>query len=205
MKTIVLATSNPHKVAEMEPTLQAHGFEVRLQTEFFAEQVEEDGAGFIENALKKARFASSKTGLPAIADDSGLQVAHLDGAPGVYSARFANLSTGKLENASDQANREKLLAALQGLSSFKDRQANYFCAVVYVAHAEDPTPKIGFGTWQGDIVTEARTQYGIGYDPIFWVSSELRVASEVSLERKAQVSHRAQALRAVLNQLKQAE
>jgi len=205
MSTIVLATSNQHKVAEMKPALRAHGFDVRLQTEFFSEQVEEDGAGFIENALKKARFASAKTGLPAIADDSGLQVDYLDGAPGIYSARFANLSTGLEQNASDEDNCKKLLEALQGLSSFKDRQASYFCAMVYVAHADDQTPLVGFGKWQGDILTERRTQHGIGYDPVFWVPSELRVASEVTLERKAQVSHRAQALRAVLNQLKQAE
>lgn len=198
MNTIVLATSNPHKVAELKTPLMQHGFDVRLQTEFFSEQVEEDGLSFVENALKKARYASEKTGLPAIADDSGLQVAYLNGAPGIYSARYA--ASDNCENASDVDNMHKLLQALEGVP-FKHRQASYFCAVVYVRHATDPTPLIGIGEWHGEILMEVRTTYGIGYDPIVWVPSEVRSASEVTQERKSQISHRAKALRSVLSQL----
>jgi XTP/dITP diphosphohydrolase len=198
MNTIVLATSNPHKVAELKKPLIQHGFDVRLQTEFFKEQVEEDGLSFIENALKKARYASEKTGLPAIADDSGLQVAYLNGAPGIYSARYAASDSG--ENASDADNMHKLLQALEGMP-YKQRQASYFCAVVYVKNATDPTPLIGIGEWHGEILMEVRTTYGIGYDPIMWIPSEVRSASEITQERKSQISHRAKALRSVLSQL----
>lgn len=199
MNTLVLATANPNKVAELRPPLQEQGFLVKLQTEFFSDQVEEDGLSFIENALKKARFASAKTGLPAIADDSGLQVAALGGKPGIYSARYAQ--SGQNGQADEQANVQKLLAELGNLP-VKQRQATYICAVAFVAHAKDETPLIGYGTWQGDILNAPRTSHGIGYDAIFWLPSELKTASEVPLARKLQVSHRAQAMAQVLQQLK---
>jgi XTP/dITP diphosphohydrolase len=198
MNTLVLATSNPHKVAELEPILHQHGFQVHPQTAFFSEQVEEDGASFIENALKKARYASEKTGLPALADDSGLEVDYLQGQPGIFSARYAQTYAG--QSVSDATNRQKLLAALEGLA-FKDRKARYYCAVVYVSRADDPTPIIGTGVWQGEILMEERTPYGVGYDPIMWIPHHVRAASEISAEVKSQVSHRAQALQQVLAQL----
>lgn len=198
MNQLILATSNPHKVAELTPALQQYDFHVRPQTEFFSEQVEEDGASFIENALKKARFASQKTGLPALADDSGLLVDYLQGQPGLFSARYAQ--TGAGQKVDDQTNRQKLLAALDGLA-FKDRKAHYYCAVVYVQSVDDPTPIIGTGIWHGEILMEERTTYGVGYDPIMWIPAHVRAASEINAAVKAKVSHRAQALQQVLAQL----
>ncbi len=194
MNTLVLATGNPHKVAEIQPLLQMKGFNVRLQTEFFSEQVEEDGLSFLENALKKARYASLKTGLPALADDSGLEVEALNGEPGIYSARYSEGYQG--HSASDTLNNMKLLEELQGLP-YSQRKANYFCAMVLVRHANDPKPIVGFGYWQGEILTEIKADYGIGYDPILWMPQYLKVAADISLEVKNQVSHRAQAFNEV--------
>lgn len=202
MSQIVLATGNPHKVREIKPLLDAAGFDFRLQTEFFSEEVHEDGHSFIENALKKARFASAKTGLPAIADDSGLQVDYLKGKPGIYSARFAE--TLGFQKSTEQKNTRQLLKQLNGLT-LKDRKANYICVVVYIEHEHDEVPLIGLGTWHGDILTEPRTQHGIGYDPVVWIPSELKAASEVPLERKLKISHRAQAIQSVIQQIKQKE
>lgn len=202
MSTIVLATANPDKVEELSTPLRLNGFDIKLQTEFFSEQVVEDGLSFIENALKKARFASAKTGLPAIADDSGLQVDALNGRPGIFSARFAE--TLGIDESSEEENTRQLVKALEGFP-LRDRKANYICAVVYVVHENDETPLIGIGTWHGDILTEPRTQYGIGYDPVMWIPSELKAASEVPLERKLKINHRAKAMDSVINQIKQRE
>ncbi|WP_040727296.1 RdgB/HAM1 family non-canonical purine NTP pyrophosphatase [Thiomicrorhabdus sp. Kp2] len=202
MTTIVLATANPDKVEELSTPLRLNGFNIKLQTDFFTEQVVEDGLSFIENALKKARFASAKTGLPAIADDSGLQVDALNGRPGIFSARFAE--TLGLGESSEEENTRQLVKALEGLP-LRNRKANYICVVVYVAHENDETPLIGIGAWHGDILTEPRTQYGIGYDPVMWIPSELKAASEVPLERKLKISHRAQAMESVIKQIKQRE
>lgn len=199
MNTLVLATGNPNKVPELREPLKLHGFDVRLQTEFFSESVEEDGLSFVENALKKARYASAKTGLPAVADDSGIHVPFLNGKPGIFSARYA--ATEGNPRPTELENMYKLLKDLEG-QPLRNRHAHYVCAVVYVAHAQDELPLIGIGTWHGDILTEPRTDYGIGYDPVMWIPSELRAASEVSLERKLEVSHRAVAMNKVLTQLK---
>ena len=187
MTAIVLATGNPHKVKEIAPFLASAGFDVKLQTDFFTEEVVEDGLSFVENAIKKARFASAKTGLPAIADDSGLEVDALDGQPGIYSARYAS---GPLCDTTDDQNVQKVLDELGDLP-YKDRTARYSCVVVYVEHAQDPMPIIGFGHWYGEILKQRRTHFGIGYDAIFWVPSLVKSLSEIPLEVKAQIGHRA--------------
>jgi len=198
MNNIVLATGNPHKVQELAPLLKDAGYNVKLQTDFFADEVEEDGLSFVENALKKARFASAKTGLPAIADDSGLEVDILNGQPGIYSARYADDYDG---DTTDEQNVQKLLAELGNLP-YKDRTARYSCVVVYVEHAEDPMPIIGFGHWYGEILTERRTDYGVGYDPVFWVPKLVKTLSEVPVEVKNKISHRSKAIQQVLETLK---
>lgn len=197
MSLIVLATGNPNKVVEIEPLLNAAGYQTKLQTDFFSDEVEEDGLSFVENAIKKARFASAKTGLPAIADDSGLEVDALGGQPGIYSARYASDHTGM---TTEQQNLQKVLDELGDLP-YKDRTARYSCVVVYVDHADDPMPIIGFGHWYGEILKEPRTDHGIGYDPIFWVPKLVKTLSEVPLEVKNQISHRAKAIHQVLEQL----
>jgi XTP/dITP diphosphohydrolase len=201
MTTIVLATGNPHKVTEIEAALAPYDFTIKRQTDFFSEEVEEDGLSFIENAIKKARYASKKTGLPALADDSGLEVDILNGQPGIYSARYAEGYLG--QPASDCLNAQKLLDDLKGLP-YKDRKACYYCAMVFVRHALDPVPIIGTGQWCGEILMEPRTDYGVGYDPIMWMPDYIKSAAEIPLEIKNKVSHRAQALQSVLNQLQQA-
>ena len=197
MSVIVLATGNPHKVREIEPLLRSAGFDVKLQTDFFSDEVVEDGLSFVENAIKKARFASKKTGLPAIADDSGLEVDALDGKPGIFSARYAN---NHLCETTEEDNLQKVLDELGDLP-YKDRTARYSCVVVYVEHAEDPMPIIGFGHWYGEILKERRTSFGIGYDPIFWVPQLVKTLSEVPLEVKNKISHRAKAIKQVLEAL----
>lgn len=197
MSLIVLATGNPNKVVEIEPLLNAAGYQTKLQTDFFSDEVEEDGLSFVENAIKKARFASAKTGFPAIADDSGLEVDALGGQPGIYSARYASDHTGM---TTEQQNLQKVLDELGDLP-YKDRTARYSCVVVYVDHADDPMPIIGFGHWYGEILKEPRTDHGIGYDPIFWVPKLVKTLSEVPLEVKNQISHRAKAIHQVLEQL----
>ncbi len=201
MTSIVLATGNPHKITEIEAALAPYDFKIKRQTDFFSEEVEEDGLSFIENAIKKARYASEKTGLPALADDSGLEVDILNGQPGIYSARYAEGYLG--QPASDYLNAQKLLDDLKGLP-YKDRKACYYCAMVFVRHALDPVPIIGTGQWCGEILMEPRTDYGVGYDPIMWMPDYIKSAAEIPLEVKNRVSHRAQALQSVLNQLQQA-
>jgi XTP/dITP diphosphohydrolase len=197
MKSIVLATGNTHKVREIQPRLVELGYSVFSQTEFFKEEVEEDGLSFIENAIKKARFASQKTGMPALADDSGLEVDVLGGKPGLYSARYALSTVGE---KSDHHNLLKLLEDLKEVPQV-NRQARYCCAMAYVESAEDAMPIIGVGVWHGDILTERRTGSGIGYDDVFWVPQYFKTVSEIPDEIKHSVSHRAKALEAVIHQL----
>lgn len=197
MKEIVLATGNPHKVRELAPMLVSAGYTVRLQTDFFTDEVEEDGLSFVENALKKARFASKRTGLPALADDSGLEVEALNCRPGILSARYAADESGE---STDDQNLQKVLDEL-GDRPHQARTARYSCVVVYVEHALDPMPIIGFGHWYGDILKERRTRYGVGYDPVFWVPSLVKTLSEVSIEVKNKIGHRAKALHQVLETL----
>ena len=192
MQTWVLATNNKGKLAELLALLP--GINVRAQGEFFQAEAEETGLSFIENALIKARFAAHKTGLPAIADDSGIEVNALNGQPGIYSARYAGVG------ATDMDNLQKLLAELHDVAA-DQRQASYYCAMVYVRHAQDPTPIIGLGRWQGQILRAPQGTGGFGYDPIFYLPDYQCTAAQLAPELKNQISHRAQALRALVAQL----
>jgi len=169
---------------------------VRPQGEFGVTDAEETGLTFVENAILKARHASSHTGLPAIADDSGLEVDALNGAPGIYSARYAG------SGASDQANLEKLLAALQDVPEAQ-RSARFQCLLVYLRHAGDPTPLICQGTWEGRILFTPRGEYGFGYDPVFHVPTHDCSSAELAPELKNSLSHRGQALRKLVAALPQ--
>lgn len=198
MKTVVLATGNPGKLKEMQQILAPQGFEVKAQADFFTEEVVEDGLSFIENAIKKARFASEKTGLPAIADDSGLEVEALMGRPGIFSARYSEGYQG--QPASDAHNNQKLLDELKDMPD-DQRKACYYCAMVYVAHAEDPTPKIGLGQWCGQVLTAPQGENGFGYDPLIYFADQQCTAAQLSKSQKNQISHRARALQALIAQL----
>lgn len=197
MKDIVLASSNKGKVREINQVLAGLDMVVRPQGEFDVIDAEETGLTFVENAILKARNAAQHTGLPAIADDSGLEVDALAGAPGIYSARFAG------EGASDQANLEKLLDALQGTPE-ENRTARFQCLMVYMRHANDPTPLICQGSWEGRILTAARGSNGFGYDPVFYVPTHDCSSAELPAETKNQLSHRGQALRKLVSALQQA-
>jgi len=195
MQKVVLATGNAGKVRELASLLNDFGLDVVAQTELNVESVEETGLTFIENAILKARHAAKVTGLPAIADDSGLAVDVLGGAPGIYSARYAG------EDASDQQNLEKLLVALKDVPDDK-RQAQFHCVLVYMRHAEDPTPLVCHGSWPGVMTREAAGNSGFGYDPIFFVPDAGKTAAELSREEKIAVSHRGQALKLLLEALR---
>lgn len=194
---IVLATGNQGKVVEMQQTLQNFGFEVVPQSEFNIPEAIEDGLTFVENALKKARHACKHTGLPAIADDSGLEVDALQGAPGIYSSRYAQDDT--IEAGNDEANNKKLLVALE---NEPDRSARFQCVIVYLKHVNDPTPLISQGTWEGQIAKSPAGSNGFGYDPLFYVPSVQQHAAELSAQSKKQLSHRGQALAALKIALK---
>jgi len=178
--------------------LQELGFEVIPQSEFNIPEAVEDGLSFVENALKKARHACAQTGLPAIADDSGLEVDALDGAPGIYSSRYSQ-DSGIEANSTAQANNIKLLHTLKNT---QDRSARFQCVIVYLKHANDPTPVICQGTWEGEIAEHSAGANGFGYDPIFYVPSKQQHAAELSAEAKKQLSHRGQALLALKLALK---
>jgi len=184
MTDVVLATGNQGKVAEMQKTLNELGFNVIPQSEFDLPEAIEDGLTFIENALKKARHACELTGLPAIADDSGIEVMALNGAPGIYSARYA-------DELGDAANNAKLLDALKDKSN---RCARYQCVLVMMHHANDPTPLICQGTWEGEIAHQEKGLNGFGYDPIFYCPYNQCHAAELDPSEKKSVSHRAKAL-----------
>jgi XTP/dITP diphosphohydrolase len=190
---VVLASSNAGKLREFSELLAASGMNLARQSDFGIEPPPETGHTFLENALIKARNAARLTGLPAIADDSGIEVDALGGAPGVYSARYAG------EGASDQANLEKLLRALEPVP-LAQRTARYRCIVVFVESAEDPRPLVGDGTWEGRIIAERRGTGGFGYDPSFVPRGETRTVAEMPAAEKHAQSHRGQALRAFLAQ-----
>lgn len=194
MKKIVLATGNQGKVREMADLLVDFGFDVVAQTELNVPEAEETGTTFIENAIIKARHAAKITGLPAIADDSGLEVDYLQGAPGIYSARYAG------ENASDQQNLEKLLAAMEGVPD-EQRTARFHCVLVFIRHENDPTPLVCHGTWQGRILHQAHGSNGFGYDPIFFVPEDNCASAELLPARKKQLSHRGKALKMLFKTL----
>ncbi len=198
MSKIVLATGNQGKVREMADILADFGFDVLAQSEYNVSDVAETGTTFIENAIIKARHAAKETGLPAIADDSGLEVDALNGAPGVYSARYSG------EGATDQKNIDKMLAAMEGIPAEK-RTARFHCVLVLMKHENDPTPLICHGTWEGHITTEQKGENGFGYDPIFWVSEDNCSSAELEPARKKQLSHRGQALKKLFAALKEGQ
>ncbi|MGB5261724.1 MAG: XTP/dITP diphosphatase [Gammaproteobacteria bacterium] len=191
MTDIVLASSNAGKVREINQLLSGLHIKVRPQSEFNVVDAEETGLTFVENAILKARNAAAHTGLPAIADDSGLEVDVLNGAPGIYSARYAGAG------ASDQANLEKLLEDLRKVVQ-DARTARFQCLLVYMRHAQDPTPLICQGTWEGRILFEPRGDNGFGYDPVFYVPTHDCSSAELKPEVKNSLSHRGQALRQLL-------
>ena len=197
MQKVVLATGNPGKVRELASLLADFGLDIVAQTELGVGSAEETGLTFIENAILKARHAAHITGLPAIADDSGLAVDALGGAPGIYSARYAG------SNASDQQNLDKLLLTLKDVPD-EQRRASFHCVLVYLRHAEDPTPIVCHGSWQGVLTHEAAGSGGFGYDPIFFVPELGKTAAELTREEKNAQSHRGQALRLLLDALRNA-
>jgi XTP/dITP diphosphohydrolase len=197
LKRVVLASNNAGKLREFASLLNAAGIELIAQGELGVPEAEEPHATFVENALAKARHASKLTGLPALADDSGLCVHALRGAPGVYSARFAQLACGE---KSDTANNARLVAELAGNA---DRRAYYFCVLVLVRHADDPEPLIAEGRWYGEVIDEPRGAHGFGYDPHFFLPPLSATAAELEPARKNAVSHRAIALGALLGRLKE--
>lgn len=196
--TVVLATGNAGKVREMQALLAETGWQIVPQSAFATPEVEETGAGFVDNALIKARHAARHTGLPAIADDSGLCCEALAGAPGIYSARYAG------KGASDAANIDKLLMALRDVPAGA-RAAWFFCAIVFVRHAEDPCPVIAEGRWDGHIARAPRGSGGFGYDPVFEVPDTGLTAAELSAPDKLARSHRGQALAALCARLRGVE
>jgi XTP/dITP diphosphohydrolase len=194
MKEIVLASSNPGKVREINQLLADLDLHVQPQSEYGVEDADETGLTFVENAILKARNAAQHTGRPAIADDSGIEVDALNGAPGIYSARFAGAG------ASDRDNLEKLLNDLQGVPE-AERTARFQCLLVYLRHAADPTPLICQGTWGGRILTAPRGEHGFGYDPVFYVPTHACSSAELPPEVKNSLSHRGQALRKLVSAL----
>jgi XTP/dITP diphosphohydrolase len=189
---LILASSNAGKLKEFSQILGPIGFTLHAQSEFNVPDAEEPFATFVENALAKARHAARLTKLPALADDSGVCVNALGGAPGVWSARFAG------EPRSDARNNAKLVQDLAGLA---DKSAYYYCVLVYVRHADDPQPVIADGLWQGEITATARGEGGFGYDPHFWIPELGKCAAELSPLEKNILSHRGQALRALVEKL----
>jgi XTP/dITP diphosphohydrolase len=192
---LILASNNAGKLKEFAQLLGPIGFELHPQGEFDVPEAEEPFGTFVENALAKARHASRLTGLPALADDSGVCVNALGGAPGVYSARFAG------EPKSDARNNQKLVADLAGLA---DKSAYYYCVLVYVRHPDDPQPVIADGRWNGEIIANPRGENGFGYDPHFLIPSLSKTTAELAPEEKNSLSHRGQALRALVEKLKSA-
>ncbi len=196
MTNVVLASNNQGKVREFNQLLSELQWTVVPQAHYKVNEVAETGLSFVENAIIKARHAAEATGLPAIADDSGLEVDALQGAPGIYSARFAG------EHATDEQNLQHLLNQLQAVPEGQ-RTARFQCLVVYMRHAEDPTPIICQGTWEGRILLTPTGINGFGYDPVFYIDSESCSAAELAAERKNSLSHRGQALKLLVGALKQ--
>jgi XTP/dITP diphosphohydrolase len=202
---IVLASGNQGKLQELQQLLAPLGAELLPQTELGIIDAEETGLTFIENAIIKARHASAISGLPALADDSGLAVDALGGAPGIYSARYAAPDVGSAwanmaRQTRDAANNHKLLHALQDVPE-ADRGAAFHCVLVYIRHAEDPIPIVCHGQWQGRILTATHGEGGFGYDPLFYVEQSQCSSAQLPPEQKNQLSHRGQALRMLLQQL----
>ncbi|MBT3673223.1 MAG: RdgB/HAM1 family non-canonical purine NTP pyrophosphatase [Porticoccaceae bacterium] len=193
-KKLVLASANPGKIKELQELLSGLGISIIPQGDLNILDIEETGLTFVENAILKARNAAALSGLPAIADDSGLEVDYLLGAPGIYSARYSG------DGATDAANREKLLTALTDVP-VGQRGARYQAVIVYLRHAEDPTPIICQGTWEGSIAFEHRGTHGFGYDPIFYVPEMACHAAELDKPTKHSLSHRGKAIDQFLQQM----
>ena len=190
---LILASNNAGKLKEFSEILGPIGFTLHPQGEFGVPEADEPFSTFVENALEKARHASRLTGLPALADDSGVCVNAFGGKPGVWSARFAG------EPKSDARNNEKMIA---DLAAHADKSAYYYCVLVYVRHADDPQPVIADGRWNGDITPGARGTNGFGYDPHFYIPALGKCVAELSSAEKNALSHRGQALRALVEKLK---
>lgn len=191
---VVLASGNKGKLNEFNQLLAPLKMEVLPQSEFNISSVEETGLTFVENAILKARYASKISGLPAIADDSGLEVDALKGLPGIYSARYAG------EAANDSANNTKLLRELSGVKP-EDRTARFQCVLVYLEHPADPTPIICQGSWEGVILEAPAGEQGFGYDPLFWVPSKQCSSAQLDRHEKNRLSHRGKALGELINKL----
>lgn len=194
MKKMVLASGNAGKVRELNHLLAGFDIEIVPQTQFNISEAIEDGLSFVENSIIKARHAAKLTGLPAIADDSGIEVDALNHAPGIYSARYSG------EPANDQRNNDKMLRELTGVPEAK-RTARYQCVLVFMRDGNDPMPIIAQGSLEGRILEAPRGTGGFGYDPIFWLPDHGCAAAEISLEEKNKISHRAKAMQALLVQL----
>lgn len=190
---IVLASGNQGKVREFTSLFADYGVDVIAQKELGVEDVPETGTTFVENAIIKARHAAKETGLPAIADDSGLVVDALGGAPGIYSARYAG------ENATDSDNIDKLLSRLDGQ---QNRKAHFFCTLVFMRHADDPVPLVSQGKWLGEILLHRQGDGGFGYDPVFNVPSHNMTAAELDKAEKNRISHRGKALAVLLDAMR---
>ena len=197
-RKLVLASNNPGKLREFSALLAPLSFSLVAQGELGVPEAEEPYPTFVENALTKARHAAQLTGLPALADDSGLCVQALRGAPGVYSARYAQLAGGE---KSDAANNARLLAELAALPASAGRRAYFYCVLAYVRSADDPQPLIAEGRWDGEILDAPRGAAGFGYDPMFYVPSLALTAAEMESRVKSEHSHRALALRQLLIKL----
>jgi len=193
-QVVVLASGNAGKLREFDAMLKPLAWDIKPQAELNVSEVPETGLSFVENALIKARNASLQTQLPAIADDSGIEVDALNGAPGIYSARYAG------ENCNDDDNNQKLLTDLAAVPA-AERSARYRACLVYLRHAKDPVPIIAEGYWEGLIVDQPRGEHGFGYDPYFWLTEFSCTAAELSPERKNKISHRASALAVLLKRL----
>jgi len=200
MRRLVLASSNPGKLREFRQMLAPLGIEIVPQSEVGIAEADEPHGTFIENALAKARHASSHAGLPAFADDSGIGVAALGGAPGVQSARYAGSSGTRQDR--DERNNRKLVAALKDEA---DRRAHYYCVIVLVRHAADPEPLVAEGRWHGEIIAAPRGAGGFGYDPYFLLPDLGKTAAELMPDEKNAISHRGQAMRRLVELLKHAE
>jgi XTP/dITP diphosphohydrolase len=194
MQKLVIASNNPGKLREFQFLLQPLGIEVLTQAQLGINEAEEPHVTFVENALAKARHVSRLSGLPALADDSGICVTALDGAPGVLSARYAGDNP-----KSDARNNEKLLCDLQGVT---DRRAHYYCVLVLLHHTDDPQPLLAEGEWHGEIAHEERGDGGFGYDPLFWLPEFGKTSAQLGREQKHAISHRGKALRVLLEKLK---
>ena len=194
MQKLVIASSNPGKLREIRHLLEPLGIEVLPQAAFNVTEAEEPYCTFVENALAKARHASKWSGLPALADDSGICVNALNGGPGVYSARYAG------EPKSDERNNQKLVEVLR---NHPDRKAHYYCVITLVRHADDPQPIIADGAWHGEIILEPRGTGGFGYDPYFFLPGPGKTAAELSMEQKNRISHRGKALARLVESIKE--